>query len=117
VIVKQHGVSGFKIERKRILAFSDGHTREEKENDTYPPTNEVFQVAPGFDTSVLPPLPDPTSPDPTLQAVANAPPQTPAQSAVTTNALASNVVMQDAPGAHPPTAAQLSPEPTVTIKR
>ena len=36
VIVKQHGVDGFKIERKRILAFADGHKREEKENDTYP---------------------------------------------------------------------------------
>jgi vancomycin resistance protein YoaR len=113
VIVKQHGVSGFKIERKRILAFADGRKREEKENDTYPPTSEVFQVAPGFDTSVLPPLPDPTDED----ASENASTETPSQSTVTTNALASNVVMQDAPGAHPPTAAQLSPEPTVTIKR
>jgi vancomycin resistance protein YoaR len=122
VIVKQHGVSGFKIERKRILAFADGRKREEKENDTYPPTNEVLEVAPGFDTSVLPPPPaaladsDSDSDDAqTPDAPAQPPPP------ITTSALAANlpanVLMQDAPGAHPPTAAQMSPEPTVTIKR
>jgi vancomycin resistance protein YoaR len=112
VIVKQHGVDGFKIERKRILAFADGRTREEKENDTYPPTNEVFQVAPGFDTSVLPPLPDPTD-EPTDPAQP-AQPTTPNTLAAN---LPANLLMQDAPGAHLPTAAQLSPEPTITIKR
>jgi hypothetical protein len=116
VIVKQHGVSGFKIERKRILAFADGRKREEKENDTYPPTNEVFEVAPGFDTTVLPPLPDQTEQDATDIATAPTPPPAVAPTSGTT-VLASNIVMQDAPGAHPPTAAQLSPEPTVTIKR
>ncbi len=115
VIVKQHGVDGFKIERKRILAFADGRKREEKENDTYPPTNEVFQVAPGFDTSVLPPLPDPTD-DPTDPAQATQPITPNAPSTIASN-LPANVLMQDAPGAHPPTAAQLSPEPTITIKR
>jgi vancomycin resistance protein YoaR len=119
VIVKQHGVSGFKIERKRILAFADGRKREEKENDTYPPTNEVFEVAPGFDTSVLPPPPAALAADEGDDA-ADTTSDAPAQP-ITTSALAANlpanVSMQDAPGAHPPTAAQLSPEPTLTIKR
>ncbi|MEO8878433.1 MAG: VanW family protein, partial [Polyangiaceae bacterium] len=115
VLVKQHGVAGFKIERKRILAFSDGRKREEKENDTYPPTSEVFEVAPGFDTTMLPPLPDQADPDASALAATPSSPTAPATTPP--NVLASNVVMQDAPGAHPPTAAQLSPEPTVTIKR
>jgi hypothetical protein len=113
VIVKQHGVSGFKIERKRILAFADGRKREEKENDTYPPTNEVLEVGPGFDTSVLPPPPAALA-DADDDTTENLP--TVATTAIASN-LPANVLMQDAPGAHPPTAAQLSPEPTVTIKR
>lgn len=114
VIVKQHGVSGFKIERKRILAFADGHKREEKENDTYPPTNEVLEVAPGFDTSALPPTPAALADADDDTTENNLP--TVATTAIASN-LPANVLMQDAPGAHLPTAAQLSPEPTITIKR
>ncbi|MGH7286236.1 MAG: VanW family protein [Polyangiaceae bacterium] len=118
VIVKQHGVDGFKIERKRVVEFFDGKKHEEKENDTYPPTNEVLEVAPGFDVALLPPLPDPPPADPT-----EAPTPPPAAATVaaasesTTPAGVEGYVMQDAPGAHPPTQAQQSPELLVTIKR
>ncbi|MGH7328248.1 MAG: VanW family protein, partial [Polyangiaceae bacterium] len=118
VIVKQHGVDGFKIERKRVVEFFDGKKHEEKENDTYPPTNEVLEVAPGFDVALLPPLPDPPPADPT-----EAPTAPPAAATVaaasesTTPAGVEGYVMQDAPGAHPPTQAQQSPELLVTIKR
>ena len=114
VIVKQHGVDGFKIERKRVVEFFDGKKREEKENDTYPPTNEVLEVAPGFDVSLLPPLPDPPPADPTE---APAPTAVATTTESTTPSGVEGYVMQDAPGAHPPTQAQQNPELLVTIKR
>ncbi len=118
VIVKQHGVDGFKIERKRVVEFFDGKKREEKENDTYPPTNEVLEVAPGFDVALLPPLPDPPAADP-ADAPAPAPPTNPVVAAPegTTPEGVAAFVIQDAPGAHRPTQAQQNPELLVTIKR
>lgn len=120
VIVKQHGMAGFKIERKRVITFADGKKREEKQNDTYPPTNEILEVSPSFDPSLLPPLADQPSEDPAdlpPPPDPNAPPVTPAPPPTATPQGVGGIVMQDAPGAHPPTAKQLSPELLVTIKR
>lgn len=57
VIVRQHGIRGFRIERERVLAFRNGKKRVEKSKDFYPPTTEIYEVPPGFDVSLLPPLP------------------------------------------------------------
>src|SRR5262249_45899881 len=57
VVIKQHGISGYKIKRFRILRTADGAKREEKNTDTYPPTTEIYEVPIGFDVSLLPSLP------------------------------------------------------------
>lgn len=97
VILKQHGIAGYRIERKRVLALEGGARRVETNVDVYPPTTEIYEVPPGFDESTLPPLPDADS------AADEAP--SPALTVV------------DAPGAHEPTAAQKAPEKKLTFTR
>ena len=58
VFRKQKGRRGITIEKVRRIHHSDGSTRVETTTDVYPPTNEVYYVAPGTDTdTALPPLP------------------------------------------------------------
>ena len=57
VVVRQHGIRGFRIERERVLTFRNGKKRVEKSKDFYPPTTEIYEVPPGFDVALLPPLP------------------------------------------------------------
>jgi vancomycin resistance protein YoaR len=65
-IRKQHGIRGYKILRTRIIAFRDGTSRRESNIDFYPPTTEMYLVAPGADPeALLPPFnpgPDPLAP-------------------------------------------------------
>jgi hypothetical protein len=59
VIRKQKGIRGVTVEKIRRIAYADGTDRVEKTTDIYPPTNEVYYVAPGTDAeTALPPLPD-----------------------------------------------------------
>jgi hypothetical protein len=59
VVLKQHGIRGYSVKKTRIIHLFDGHDRTEVTTDTYPPTFEIYQVAPGTDVAtVLPPLPD-----------------------------------------------------------
>ncbi|HEX7665584.1 MAG TPA: VanW family protein [Polyangiaceae bacterium] len=120
VIIKQHGMAGFKIERKRIVRMN-GREKEEKENDTYPATNEVLVVAPGFDVTQLPALPDQSNTDPAALAQAASTTTTPPAPPPPTDPNAPPVVaaftILDSRGSHPPTASQLAPEPLVTITR
>jgi vancomycin resistance protein YoaR len=58
VMVKQHGIRGYKIKRTRTLVFADGHVKKEETTDKYPPTTEIYEVPPGFDEALLPPLPE-----------------------------------------------------------
>jgi vancomycin resistance protein YoaR len=53
---KQKGADGMELSRWRTIAFRDGPTRLEKSRDTYPPTDEIWQIPPGYDESQLPPL-------------------------------------------------------------
>ncbi len=57
VVVKQHGIRGFRIKRSRILTFPDGTHRTETNTDFYPPTTEIYEVPVDFDVALLPPLP------------------------------------------------------------
>jgi vancomycin resistance protein YoaR len=63
---KQHGIRGYKILRTRTIAYRDGTARRETNIDFYPPTSELYLVAPGFDADdILPPFvesPDPLAP-------------------------------------------------------
>ncbi len=120
VIIKQHGMAGFKIERKRIVRMN-GREKEEKENDTYPATNEVLVVARGFDVSLLPALPDQSNTDPAVLAAAasttTTPPAPPPPTDANTPPVVAAFTILDSRGSHRPTASQLMPEPIVTITR
>jgi vancomycin resistance protein YoaR len=65
---KQHGIRGFKVQRTRTIAYRDGTARRESNIDFYPPTAELYLVAPGADPDdLLPPFvepPDPLAPPP-----------------------------------------------------
>jgi vancomycin resistance protein YoaR len=59
IIRKQKGIRGVTVEKIRRIRYADGTDRVEKTTDTYPPTTEVYYVAPGTDAeTALPPLPD-----------------------------------------------------------
>ncbi len=63
VVLKQHGIRGYSIRKIRTIHLADGRDRVEVTTDTYPPTFEIYQVAPGTDVeAALPPLPDPKPP-------------------------------------------------------
>jgi vancomycin resistance protein YoaR len=62
-IRKQHGIRGFKVLRTRTLAYRDGTSRHEQNIDFYPPTAELYLVAPGVDPdTLLPPFIEPPDP-------------------------------------------------------
>ncbi len=96
VILKQHGIKGFRVKRKRLFTFTDGKTREEATTDLYPPTSEVYEVPPGFDVSLLPPLPADDVAEDLEHAPADAEGQTPTFATTSATALA-------APPSTPPT--------------
>jgi vancomycin resistance protein YoaR len=58
VVLKQHGIPGYSVRKTRTILLFDGTSRVEVTTDTYPPTFEIYQVGPGTDLEVLPPLPD-----------------------------------------------------------
>jgi vancomycin resistance protein YoaR len=135
VLVKQHGIRGFRVKRTREIVFRDGHTRLETTKDFYPPTTEIYEVPPGFDVSLLPPLPiesedegegsDASAQDAAAAAaLGNTPASPPSASPVvctgdcaTPVALPSDLKVADAPGAHAPTLAQAKPPKQVKIRR
>ncbi len=125
VVVKQHGIKGYKIKRKRLFKYADGTVKKEEMTDTYPPTTEIYKVPVGFDVSLLPPLPEGEGDD--SESPAPAPPSaripstggTPTASAegMTTPSDEDAVEFVDAPGAHAPTAAQRDAAKTIWLKR
>jgi vancomycin resistance protein YoaR len=56
--LEQAGIPGLRIERTRIIRPEDGPPRREVVYKRYKPTPELFKVAPDFDTTQLPPLPE-----------------------------------------------------------
>jgi vancomycin resistance protein YoaR len=59
VVLKQHGIRGYSVRKTRTIHLAVGGDRVEITTDVYPPTFEIYQVAPGTDVdAVLPPLPD-----------------------------------------------------------
>ena len=55
---KQEGIPGFRIERTRVIKPENGPARREVVYKRYKPTPELFKVAPDFDPTLLPPLPE-----------------------------------------------------------
>ncbi len=57
-VKKQGGIRGYRVRRVRTLKYDDGTHKTETSYDFYPPTVEIYRVAPGTDPSELPALPD-----------------------------------------------------------
>jgi vancomycin resistance protein YoaR len=121
VLVKQHGIKGYKIKRIRTFTYPDGTHKKEDFTDTYPPTTEIYKVPVGFDVALLPALPGGEGEDPDLggnPSVAPVSARTPSQGsdATATTTPPPEVEFVDAPGAHAPTAAQRDPAKTIWVK-
>jgi vancomycin resistance protein YoaR len=131
IIRKQHGIRGYKILRTRTIAYRDGTAHSESNVDVYPPTIEMYLVAPGTDVdTALPPLAEPTdgagsgwtppSAAPALEA-APAPTAAPAPAATAATACTGADCPPDkpkiveAPGVHAPHAEQLRAATRVVI--
>lgn len=123
VVVKQHGIKGYKIKRSRLLTYPDGTRRRQEATDTYPPTTEIYQVPVGFDVALLPPLPDGESdgdnPSPAPEAAKTPSAAQAGAATACANCTDSADAIQfvDAPGAHAPTSAQRDPAKTIWLKR
>lgn len=58
IVLKQKGIRGFTIKKKRTIHAKGQVARVEVSTDVYPPTFEIYRVAPGTDVeTALPPLP------------------------------------------------------------
>jgi vancomycin resistance protein YoaR len=129
VVLKQHGIRGYRIKRSRTLQFATGKFKKETNVDLYPPTTEIYEVPPGFDVSLLPPLPEDKDDDaapaaPAPPAASAAPPvasAAPSASATAPSAIVladgTTLDVEVAKGAHAPTRAQYAPPKTVSITR
>jgi vancomycin resistance protein YoaR len=126
VVVKQHGIKGYKVKRSRLFTYPNGTTKKEEVTDTYPPTTEIYKVPIGFDVALLPALPGGEGEDSDLGGNPSAAPasaRTPSQgtdataTSTTETAPSSDVEFVDAPGAHAPTAAQRDAAKTIWLKR
>lgn len=130
VVVKQHGIKGYRVKRKRLLTYPDGTAKKEEMTDMYPPTTEIYKVPVGFDIALLPALPGGEGEDADLGGNPSPAPASVANSANASNANrtasadgsatapvgASDVEFVDAPGAHAPTAAQRDAAKTIWVK-
>lgn len=127
VLIKQHGIQGYKIKVQRIFTYPDGTRKKEELTDTYPATTEIYKVPVGFDVALLPPLPGGEGEDPELggnPSPAPAAARTPSANGTDATAAvepdtspASDLVFVDAPGAHAPTAAQREPPKKMFLRR
>jgi vancomycin resistance protein YoaR len=131
VVMKQHGIRGFKIKRTRYVVFKDGTKKKETNTDLYPSTTEIYEVPPGFDIALLPPLPeegddDDKGDEAAKPAVAQAPAAAQpaptvvspvAQVACTGDCLKPVLDVVEGPGAHAPTQGQMDPAKTLTLTR
>ncbi len=117
VRIKQHGIRGYKIKRSRVLTYKTGEQRTEKTTDTYPATNEIYAVPPGFDETWLPLLPEEKT-DETAAAPAE-PVASTTGAPVSTEARTAQADLDyvDGPGAHAPTTAQANPAKSVFLRR
>lgn len=130
VLVKQHGIKGFRIKRSRLMKYPDGTSKKEEATDFYPPTTEIYHVPVGFDVALLPALPGGEGEDADLGGnpsatppSARAPSSTTSSTSSTAQASADSakpgdgIDFVDAPGAHAPNAAQRDPAKTIWLKR
>lgn len=127
VLVKQHGIKGYRIKRSRLLKYPDGTSKKEEATDFYPPTTEIYHVPVGFDVAQLPALPGGEGEDADLGGNPSATPASargPSSAATSASATAcadctnpaDGLEFVDGPGAHAPTSAQRDPAKTIWLK-
>jgi vancomycin resistance protein YoaR len=131
VVMKQHGIQGYKIKRTRVVVFKDGTRQKETNTDVYPSTTEIYEVPPGFDETLLPPLPDADKDDEEGEGPSEG---SQAPKAAGTEAPAMPLPVEDSArppaacrgncldivegsGAHPPTDAQSNPPKMLVLLR
>jgi vancomycin resistance protein YoaR len=123
VVLKQHGIRGYKIKRTRWVTYRDGTKKRETNTDLYPSTTEIYEVPPGFDVTLLPPLPEENKDDDEEKSdttKAPAAPVTPVASdsaASTADNATPALDVVEGPGAHKPTEAQVNPPKTLMLTR
>ena len=115
VIVKQHGIRGYRIKRTRTMAFAGGVTKQEATNDIYPPTIEIYEVPTGFDVALLPALPEALAEGAAAEAINVTPPAAPCTSDCV--GPSQTITFINAPGAHSPTPGQAGPPKTLFLSR
>jgi len=127
VLVKQHGIKGYRIKRSRLLKYPDGTSKREEATDFYPPTTEIYHVPVGFDVALLPALPGGAGEDSDLGGNPSAAPASARAPAAATTSVSGATASADAkpaeglefvdgPGAHAPTSAQRDPAKTIWLK-
>jgi len=124
VLVKQHGIKGYRIRRSRLLKYPDGTHKKEEATDFYPPTVEIYHVPVGFDVALLPALPGGEGEDselggnPSATPASARAPSAPATGSATASAEKPDDAVEfiNAPGAHAPTAAQRDASKSVFLK-
>jgi vancomycin resistance protein YoaR len=126
-IKKQGGIRGYRIKRVRVITAlteaggSVGESRTEESFDFYPPTVEIYVVAPGTDPNELPAMPEDV-----VAALAKKKGEAPPEYA-TTDAVACagdcegetkpKVEVLNGAGVHAATGDQVAPMPKVLIKQ
>jgi vancomycin resistance protein YoaR len=114
VVVKQHGIKGYRVKRSRILKYADGRTKKETSTDTYPATTEIYDVPVGFDVALLPALPGGDAEDAERggDPAAPAAPATPrADASVATTSSSSSASSSASPSSPSPSPSPSSPSP------
>jgi len=133
VVLKQHGIRGFKIKRTRTMLFKDGTKKKEENTDVYPATAEIYDVPPDFDVDLLPEMPadnvDQLEGDedavPAATTDTKAVPKDGSSAGPVPLALATPckedcgkpLQVTEGPAAHVPTEAQAKPAKTFTLNR
>lgn len=121
VLVKQHGIRGYRVRRSRLFTYPDGTKKKEDATDTYPATTEIYHVPVGFDVALLPKLAG-EGEDADLGGNPSAAPAQAKTPSTTTGATTAStdpdaVQFVDAPGAHAPTSAQKDAAKSMWLKR
>jgi hypothetical protein len=133
VVMKQHGIQGYKIKLTRLVVLKDGTHRKETNTDLYPSTTEIYEVPPSFDETLLPPLPErdgdskedaddgPSVPKAASTQEPAKPPEAGESPAISVacagNCVAPSFDVVEGAGAHPPTLAQKNPPKTLVLMR
>lgn len=116
VVVKQHGIKGYRIKRTRKITYADGTHKVEDSTDFYPPTTEIYLVPTGFDESRLPALPESGGGEDNGDSTTKKPSTAGAVACAGDCEKPGDLEMVEGRGVHAPTAGQVAPQRSVTMQ-